>query len=353
MVDLKLMEGAPPSPSKSKRRWNKSFSDKNLLSPSLLLVSSSPTIGGSGSGSGGYNRRKFQFSNDQRKSMLGERLAGIRNEVFPHWNPNDSSSSRMSISSSSSEKSSASFTAETSSSSSSANSSTNPNRRPLKSCLKKQQQKLQGRTVSSSSLSSSYREKVSSSSSSSSSRRRSSASSRRRRSSIPKKGVRFSTIHVREHPIILGDNPAVSSGAPIQIDWDAQCDAIHHIDYYELIRQEERHTQRKEFLLLVGVRARILLTAGYTIHEIAGATVEANACKISRYESASRQDNWERIDFIKNVAGKAFRNLLVHNPKSEKSSSPSPSTTTTPSTTTNSTISVSPHRPRLASARSA
>ena len=349
MVDLKLLEGAPPSPSsKSKRRWNsKSFSDKNLLSPSLLLVSSSPTIGGGGSG----GRRKFQFSNDQRKSMLGERLAGIRNEVFPHWNPNDSSSSRMSISSSSSEKSSTSFTAETSSSSSSANSNTNPTQRPLKSCLKKQHPQQGSRTVSSSSLSSSYREKVSSSTSSSSRRRSSTSSRRRQRSSLPKKGVHFSTIHVREHPIILGDNPAVSSGAPIQIDWDAQCDAIHHIDYYELIRLQERRTQRKEFLLPVGVRARMLLTAGYTIHEIAGATVEANACKISRYESATRQDNWERIDFLKNVAGKAFRHLLVHNPKSGKSSSSS-SSTTTAATTTASTIS-SPFSPRLASARSA
>ena len=43
----------------------------------------------------------------------------------------------------------------------------------------------------------------------------------------PKRSVAFGKIVITEFPIILGDNPAVTSGAPVTIDWVPQAERVY------------------------------------------------------------------------------------------------------------------------------
>ena len=45
--------------------------------------------------------------------------------------------------------------------------------------------------------------------------------------------VRFSTVHVREYNVCLGDNPSVAQGAPISLDWHYTKEVSYELDEYE------------------------------------------------------------------------------------------------------------------------
>ena len=305
MVDLKRMQGSPPAPTESKRRWNKSFSDKNLLSASLLLVS--PTKRNNSP------RHEQPQQKQQRRSMmaLSERFVGIKNETFS-LNLNSDTTSSLSNSSwgsvkPSSPSSSQSFDRSLPPRTSAVRGITNRRRvsatprnsvsasrpAPQKSCLKEDRCRR-------------------SSSSSSQSMRRSHKTSNMEKSTVDHRMLQFTTATIHEHGVVLGDNPSVSVGAPIQIDWVQQRDSVtYDIDLYEMERQEKRKENRKDLLLPVGVRARLLLVAGYTIDDIANATIAANKIKILRCVTANQKENWERLDTLKDGMIKTFRNLLV------------------------------------------
>ena len=53
--------------------------------------------------------------------------------------------------------------------------------------------------------------------------------------------VSFSKVEIIELPYTLGDNPAVSSGAPISVSWIAQKRTILDLDFFERFRPERRN----------------------------------------------------------------------------------------------------------------
>lgn len=61
----------------------------------------------------------------------------------------------------------------------------------------------------------------------------------------PRKKVWFDQIQVREHAIILGDNPSTTEGIPITIDWDYQKETLLDVEYFELYRPERRRYKNK------------------------------------------------------------------------------------------------------------
>ena len=70
------------------------------------------------------------------------------------------------------------------------------------------------------------------------------------RSSMVMLKVRFRDVWLREYAMVLGDNPAVSHGAPVQIEWEPQ--VIHdpiHIDNYDKARSLRRANNRRDLLL--------------------------------------------------------------------------------------------------------
>lgn len=55
-----------------------------------------------------------------------------------------------------------------------------------------------------------------------------------------RKTVKFSTLEIREHAVVLGTNPSTSHGASLEIDWEAQSSETFDLDCYEVLRPPRR-----------------------------------------------------------------------------------------------------------------
>ena len=90
--------------------------------------------------------------------------------------------------------------------------------------------------------------------------------------------VSFSTVEVKEYPIIPGVNPAVSMGVPLTIDWAPlreQADS-YDIDDYEQTNPSRERRGPLELRRLPSRRSELLLMMGVSRSEILEATKMAN-----------------------------------------------------------------------------
>jgi hypothetical protein len=124
------------------------------------------------------------------------------------------------------------------------------------------------------------------------------------------KKVQFDRIVITEFPIILGDNPAVTSGAPVTIDWNPQGEREFSVDSYEQCKPARR--RRRRLLISVSHRAILLLAAGYSIDDIADASINAQQIKFSRQESMNASQYRERVSLLMENTNDAFSGM-VHN----------------------------------------
>lgn len=93
-----------------------------------------------------------------------------------------------------------------------------------------------------------------------------------------KKEVSFDAVQIRHYRMILGDNPACSIGAPVQLDWEHEHEEKHDLDIYEV---ERRPRRRLRHLVLSYYRRKdILLQAGYNENEMR--LVERQTAKLKR-----------------------------------------------------------------------
>jgi hypothetical protein len=84
-----------------------------------------------------------------------------------------------------------------------------------------------------------------------------------------RKGVRFSTVRVREYERILGDNPSCTSGPSLGIGWRHIQEELLSMNEWESWRETERQPAR--LVLCREEREAILLDLGYTEKDIAAA----------------------------------------------------------------------------------
>ena len=93
-----------------------------------------------------------------------------------------------------------------------------------------------------------------------------------------KREVSFHSIQIRHYQMVLGDNPACSIGAPVQLDWDYDFEEKHDLDIYEV---ERRPRRRLRHLVLSYYRRKdILLNAGFDENEMR--SVERQLAKLKR-----------------------------------------------------------------------
>lgn len=57
-----------------------------------------------------------------------------------------------------------------------------------------------------------------------------------------------------EFPNILGDNPGVSEGAPLELGWKHESESVVAIEYYEFLRQSRPRRRRKDLIMSSGAR---------------------------------------------------------------------------------------------------
>lgn len=115
------------------------------------------------------------------------------------------------------------------------------------------------------------------------------------------KKVCFDDVHIREYGFVLGDNPAVSKGAPLQIGWDYHNEDVIDVDIFEHCREPVRRHRRK-IVLSARKRAKILLSAGHTVEEIADMTLQCQTAKRMRVESLKNAGQWDLGNLNVNVA---------------------------------------------------
>jgi hypothetical protein len=127
--------------------------------------------------------------------------------------------------------------------------------------------------------------------------------------------VTFTDVEIRSHPIILGDNPAVSSGPPLTIDWDPSAVSVCAIDDYEKERQD--HIRGfLEMKMPAEIRFQ-LLSQSHRTTEIAKRSKEMRNLRRQRLETTSmlyRSNNEEKIEKLL----RGFRNLVTNKKKKEK-----------------------------------
>ena len=104
----------------------------------------------------------------------------------------------------------------------------------------------------------------------------------------------------REYPIIVGDNPAVTRGVPIQIGWEYMPQYQLSLDEYERFR-EGRRRLKFELQLESLDRVRMLKASGYSVDEIRKGIRLANVGRMQRQRTRELlhftpiQESWERF----------------------------------------------------------
>jgi hypothetical protein len=94
------------------------------------------------------------------------------------------------------------------------------------------------------------------------------------------KKVGFSVLQMREYPILIGDNPAVSRGVPLTIDWAHDGEVTASIDEYEYSRGTPR--SMLELRLPPSMRTEMMKRLGFSAKELMVGTKAANIVRFQR-----------------------------------------------------------------------
>lgn len=132
--------------------------------------------------------------------------------------------------------------------------------------------------------------------------------------------VSFSTIEIKEYPIIAGDNPSVTIGVPITIAWTPVETRRCTVDDYEERRQSPR--SMVELRMPSSYRVDLLQRLGFTRDEILLGTKAANITRNRRRRTsetmtlAPAQEAFERMKravmnaTVRRMAKKRERRIL-------------------------------------------
>lgn len=110
--------------------------------------------------------------------------------------------------------------------------------------------------------------------------------------------VYFDEICIREYPQVLGDNPAVSEGVPLSLDWEYQNQYKINVEMYEYTRAPVRRRSRKKLMTSSNKRLRTLIEAGYSLEEIGDAAMEVQKAKDGRLKSVQAFGWTGPMDFL-------------------------------------------------------
>jgi hypothetical protein len=97
-----------------------------------------------------------------------------------------------------------------------------------------------------------------------------------------KRVVRFGTVTVHENPIIIGCNPAVSSGVPITIAWNSVSSRQLPINDFEYDRRKERVSNPMFLKQTKSERWNVLQNLGFRCDEMRLAEQEASEIRCLR-----------------------------------------------------------------------
>lgn len=130
--------------------------------------------------------------------------------------------------------------------------------------------------------------------------------------------VTFDKVCVRQYPVKLGDNPAVTRGAPLTIDWDPLCHVEYPMEDYEKARSPRRSGNVRA--LSFKERELILERCGITGKEIRKVLASVNNARAQRHKTVTGlmkgKDKWE--ESVERLSNHCKRYLSVVHPRIKK-----------------------------------
>lgn len=114
--------------------------------------------------------------------------------------------------------------------------------------------------------------------------------------------VRFFDVRALEHEVVVSDNPAVSSGAAMELGWKYNFADPIPVDKFEDQRSKERSKNwKREKRLTSAQRIKKLIEFGATHEEIHQATKSASNIRKKRKYSVATRDFDDRSEMIEDI----------------------------------------------------
>jgi hypothetical protein len=117
-------------------------------------------------------------------------------------------------------------------------------------------------------------------------------------------------IGIKEYNIIPGDNPACTSGTPVQLGWEIELATERNFNFYEHFRSSER--LRGRALKIPSIeRKQLLIEAGYSSDDCFAAEKGVKVDRKLRLESL-KNDGWDRLSLLllNQTGGLSARGIL-------------------------------------------
>ena len=137
------------------------------------------------------------------------------------------------------------------------------------------------------------------------------SSSRRLRSSS--NSVSFTSVTIRSYEQTIGDNPAVSYGTPISLDWNYEEHDSIELDSYEIKRSLNRRTRRQMVIDHYRRKNLILYEFGCTKEEMNRARKDADRIKFHRSVTLSFLPMMNVESVVEKATKKMKRLFVVRN----------------------------------------
>jgi len=129
------------------------------------------------------------------------------------------------------------------------------------------------------------------------------------------KKVHFSTVEVREYPMTLGDNPAVSKGPPVTIEWRPFSRKIYQVESHIKLTPCPRRKPLQMAMPLF-YRDFLLKSSGFSRREMLEATKQVNIIK-GRRSATVRKLQMAQMEEIGETMKNKMKNTFFRKKKKD------------------------------------
>lgn len=123
--------------------------------------------------------------------------------------------------------------------------------------------------------------------------------------------VKYNSVTIREYSIIPGDNPSVSKGVPLAIDWDHQWERTFDLDAYEKGRKPRHQIEMK---VPAELRSELLRKNGHSWKDIQASIKMANIARRQRTKTIERLPS-DKIDEKLEKIARGVKNIFKEKKK--------------------------------------